>query len=270
MKNILIILLVLFSSCTSNNNSSVPVPTTTGPAILEQIQAPLIKNFDYNLSGDINNSMPAIMQIQNTNGNVSGKYFYVRQGYDISLFGNAYGDKIELYETDINGNKTASFEGTLDKNVFKGTWQNLQTKKTYPFQFTVSSKKIQEIPAGMEGKYTLTKDGADTCNLTIRISKNNNDYSYELKTTKRSKRGKLLIERSFAGEEMYVGFENLAWGSWEGDVNKNVPGKKLEPPSTITGLYEPGKISIQNYGNAMNSYTKLSECSGKYLILQKR
>ncbi len=270
MKIIFVLLISAIYSCNSNNNPSLPAPTTTGPAILDQIQAPLLKNFEYILNGDINNALPAIMQIQNTNGNVSGKYFYVRQGYDISLFGKAYGDKIELYETDINGNKTASFEGILDNNIFKGTWQNLQSKQTYPFKFTVSSKKIQEIPAGMEGNYTLTKDGADTCNLTIRISKNNNDYSYELKTTRRSKRGKLLIERSFAGEEIYVGFEGLAWDSWEGDVTKDRPGKELAPPSTISGLYEPGKISIQNYGNAMNNYTKLSECSEKYLILQKR
>lgn len=259
---------LFLTACTSSPNANTPEPTTTGPAILEQIQAKVVQNFDLTFTGTIKNGLSIIMQIQNTNGNLSGRYFVVDQGYDIPLFGKVTGKDIELFETDIDRNKTAVFRGTLAQNIFRGDWENFKTKEKTSFSLGATSEKIKEIPKDLEGVYALDETSADTCKLIIAITKKNLIYYYTLKTIKRTKAGKLLVEHAFEKDEIYIRFDGLSWDSYDGDVTK--PQKKKLPPETITGLYEPGKISIQNYGNAMNSYTKLSECKGKFLILEKK
>jgi len=38
----------------------------------------------------------------------------------------------------------------------------------------------------------------------------------------------------------------------------------------ITASFQEATLFIQNYGNSMNQYTRLSECSEKYLELSKQ
>ena len=46
--------------------------------------------------------------------------------------------------------------------------------------------------------------------------------------------------------------------------------KQLEIPVGIGANYATDTLTIQNYGNAMNSYTKISECGRKYIQLIKK
>ncbi|GAA5645983.1 hypothetical protein [Vibrio proteolyticus] len=54
--------------------------------------------------------------------------------------------------------------------------------------------------------------------------------------------------------------------------NKYITFKGLKgsvPNVDIEAEYEDAMLYIQNYGNAMNEYTRFEECSEKYLILKK-
>ena len=46
--------------------------------------------------------------------------------------------------------------------------------------------------------------------------------------------------------------------------------KKIEKRKvSIDAYYSPEKITIQNYGNAMNYYVKLYDCGEKYIHFKK-
>jgi hypothetical protein len=44
----------------------------------------------------------------------------------------------------------------------------------------------------------------------------------------------------------------------------------METPVDIGATYVKDTLTIQNYGNAMNSYTKIEECGRKYIQLIKK
>ena len=71
--------------------------------------------------------------------------------------------------------------------------------------------------------------------------------------------------------------EGIKWDEYEGDIsneeeNDSVSDSKpeLEIPIGIDASYVKDTLTIQNYGNSMNSYTKISKCGEKYIQLIKK
>jgi len=119
----------------------------------------------------------------------------------------------------------------------------------------------------IEGTYK-----ADGCDLSVIISKIKNEYQYIFKTSIRTLKGKATYSKNNSGEK-YIILEGIQWDEYEGDIsneNDSVSQKELEIPVGIDALYVKDTLTIQNYGNAMNSYTKISECGLKYIQLIKK
>ena len=97
-----------------------------------------------------------------------------------------------------------------------------------------------------DGTYKLL--GKNECGLVVSMSGSN----YTVKTRTKSISGAIEVVKE--DNEIYLLFKN-----WLGD----------DPEIDIEGRYENQAIHIQNYGNEMNSYTRISECGNKYLQLKK-
>jgi hypothetical protein len=114
------------------------------------------------------------------------------------------------------------------------------------------------------------------CGISVEITQTSNGYVYYLKTSSRKLKGKANFVTSESGEQ-YLVLEGIQWDDYEGDSSKEEESdstsefepKELEIPVGIDASYVKDTLTIQNYGNSMNSYTKLSECGSKYIQLVK-
>lgn len=121
-----------------------------------------------------------------------------------------------------------------------------------------------------------TKPDSDDCSISIKIEKINENYTYFIKTSSRQLKGKATFTTNKSGEKFLV-LEGIKWDEYEGDISNqeedsilNSEPKELEIPVGIEAGYVKDTLTIQNYGNSMNSYTKLSECGRKYIQLIKK
>ena len=133
----------------------------------------------------------------------------------------------------------------------------------------------------IEGLYKTQPDpnSTDECEMSVEISKVKNDYVYFLKTKLRKLKGKATLATNESGGKIIV-LEGIQWDEYEGDISREeendsvadseANSQQLEIPVGIGASYTKDTLTIQNYGNAMNSYTKLSECGRKYIQLIKR
>lgn len=126
----------------------------------------------------------------------------------------------------------------------------------------------------IEGIYTAVMDSnnADDCKLTIELLKTKENYIFTLKTNLRNIKGKANFITNESGEK-YVVLEDIPWDEYEGDISNEedtVKSKEIEIPKGIDFLYNKDTLTIQNYGNAMNYYTKLGECGAKFIQLVKK
>lgn len=158
-------------------------------------------------------------------------------------------------------------------------------KKTESLPDSTIEKSVTEIPISdtisntisktdpVEGTY-LTKE----CAISLIISKNKTDYQYVLKTKLRTLKGKAILSKSNSGEK-YISLEGIKWDEYEGDISNEDESdstanaksqKNLEIPVGIDALYVKDTLTIQNYGNSMNYYTKISECGLKFIQLIKK
>jgi hypothetical protein len=155
--------------------------------------------------------------------------------------------------------------------------------------FSCNNKK-PEIPAAppttvtlqkpesesIEGVYETQPDpsSSDECSISVAITKVNNGYSYFLQTKERKVKGKATFATNESGEK-YIVLEGIKWDEYEGDITNQQEedsisdAPELEIPVGIGANYVKDTLTIQNYGNAMNSYTKISECGRKYIQLIK-
>jgi len=121
------------------------------------------------------------------------------------------------------------------------------------------------------GTYKIVNDSTETynCNLSLNITKSTDGYIYRLITDKRNVKSSAVIKKHSDGT--YITLNNLPWDEYEGDVtNEEAEQREKEVPLAVTALISSDSITIQNYGNAMNSYTVLSECGRKYIVLVKQ
>lgn len=133
----------------------------------------------------------------------------------------------------------------------------------------------------IEGLYKTQPDpnSTDECEMSVEISKVKNDYVYSLKTKLRKLKGKATLATNESGGKIIV-LEGIQWDEYEGDISNEeetdsvsdskTEHKELEIPVGIDASYVKDTLTIQNYGNAMNSYTKISECDRKYIQLIKK
>jgi hypothetical protein len=130
----------------------------------------------------------------------------------------------------------------------------------------------------IEGLYKTQQDpnSTDECEISLEIAKIKSDYVYFLKTKLRKVKGKATFSTNESGEK-YIVLEGIKWDDYEGDISNedetdSISDSKeaLEIPVGIDASYVKDTITIQNYGNAMNSYTKISECGRKYIQLIKK
>jgi hypothetical protein len=133
----------------------------------------------------------------------------------------------------------------------------------------------------IEGLYKTQSDpnNTDDCEISVEISKVKNDYFYFLKTKLQKLKGKATFTTNESGEK-YLVLEGIKWDDYEGDISNedetdSISDSKeasplLEIPVGIDASYVKDTLTIQNYGNSMNSYTKISECGRKYIQLIKK
>ncbi|MDA6068145.1 hypothetical protein NJT12_00810 [Flavobacterium sp. AC] len=100
-----------------------------------------------------------------------------------------------------------------------------------------------------------------------------------LKTKLKKLKGIATFTKNESGEK-YIVLEGIKWDDYEGDIsredeNDSIADSKTasaepEIPVGIDASYVKDTLTIQNYGNSMNSYTKISECDRKYIQLIKK
>jgi hypothetical protein len=100
------------------------------------------------------------------------------------------------------------------------------------------------------GKYSTSDSN---CMMSLEILIKGERYLYSIRTA----------TKVYINQELRVvedeGALTLTFGGLTGD----------SPQDEITGMYSDGSVTIQNYGNSMNEYTKLGECGLKYIELNK-
>ncbi len=147
--------------------------------------------------------------------------------------------------------------------------ETVVAKKTSTIE--ISPKKIKEEES-IEGIYKTAE-----CDISVKITKTKDGYRYFLKTNVRKLEGKATYSENESGEK-YLILEGIKWDAYEGDISNeeetdSVAASNSEPleiPIGIGANYVKDTLTIQNYGNSMNSYTKISECGLKYIQLIKR
>ena len=141
---------------------------------------------------------------------------------------------------------------------------------------TIQTEKNQESIAGVY-KTQTDPDNTGECDISLEITNAKEGYLYFLQTKLRKLKGKATFTSNESGEK-YLVLEGIKWDEYEGDVsneeNDSITDSKLkaelEIPVGIDASYLKDTITIQNYGNSMNSYTKISECGRKYIQLIKK
>lgn len=137
------------------------------------------------------------------------------------------------------------------------------------------NKKSESIEGFYETKPEPNSTGE--CGISVEIKKGKSGYTYFLKTKLRKVKGIASFTKNESGEK-YITLEGIKWDDFEGDISReeesdslsNSSTKEPEIPVGIDASYVKDTLTIQNYGNSMNSYTKISECDRKYIQLIKK
>lgn len=146
---------------------------------------------------------------------------------------------------------------------------------------TRTLNKTSADSESIEGLYETQAepDNSNECVMSIEIIKEKKGYSYFLKTKLRQLKGIANMTTNESGEKILV-LEGIEWDEYEGDISREEDNDSIadsesnsQQPDIPVGIganYTKDTLTIQNYGNAMNSYTKLSECGRKYIQLIKK
>ena len=109
--------------------------------------------------------------------------------------------------------------------------------------------------------------------VICRDSKKQKSIYLSLKTDLRDVKGKVGFVRD-SPNELYIVFEGIEWDEYLGDetneIDDDVEEKNTKIPVGIEAYVGNDTLTIQNNGNAMNSYTKIGECGRKYIFLIKQ
>ena len=186
---------------------------------------------------------------------------------------------LKLTETNISGDLNNGFEILKDNGdtIYITSFINDQISKYNEKKVTVYyvknqsfvAEKISFKTANIIGKYYN-----ENCNLTISIFKLKEQYYYEYKSNLENLKGKAIRDGK------WVVLSEIDYAEDYFDINldlEDVRRKKFEELKKIgkrtTGVFcelSSEGLTIQNYGNAMNHYVKLSGCDQKYIHFKKQ
>jgi len=237
-----------------------------------QHQVPTVQLTDFSktYSGTIDGKLQVVFQLEHKQGKLQGFYFYRNQGIDIQLDGMSENGKLVLSERDQQQNKRADMELTVQGNQLSGTWEKPGSGKKLRLELTETNQRIPALPENIVGIY---RSSAPTeCKLELKITQGQQGFFYVLTTPERILKGKITFVRSLEEATNYILLGGITWAENEGDVSNAEDednAAELELPVGIEGFFNPGEITIQNYGNAMNYYVKLADCGDKYIYLRK-
>jgi len=146
-------------------------------------------------------------------------------------------------------------------------------KKKEPILLKEEKQKTENPVVKKNNDYIEGIYKSSECEFSVEITKSATGYVYLLKTNARKVKGKANFSTNDSGEK-YIVFEGIKWDEYEGDISNedetdSIPRKEIEIPVGIDASYVKDTLTIQNYGNAMNYYTKISECGSKYIQLIK-
>ena len=119
----------------------------------------------------------------------------------------------------------------------------------------------------------------EKCSLSFQIFKKRNQYNYIFKSEKREISDTLEITQE--DRVIYLNFKGIEWFENKGELGPEyfeetsdslIQEKEEVLPIGITALFDSKEKNfvIQNYGNAMNYYTKLEEGCEKYIYFYKK
>ena len=120
------------------------------------------------------------------------------------------------------------------------------------------SPDVKNIPADSQNKNIPDYSGIykssdpDACRIVITIKKNNKGYSYTINAAGVRSSGWLTVE--IDGDQTYMMFNGTL---------------RSGDKTPVEASYSEKKITIQNYGNAINQYICFKKCDVKYIELVK-
>lgn len=270
MKYILILVVILVTISCKQEESKNTVAIEAAPKAVEQEVAKVkVENFTKNYIGTIGNGMEVVFTLSLNDGRISGSYFYQKVGIDIPLVGKMENDNLVLFELDSKKRKVAKMECKWTQNKISGTWENLDSQKELKLILTETDQLIPNLPKNVEGTYTNTSETA--CSFKLSISKQENSYFYNILTAERALKGKVSFVRNIDAREVYIKFNGIKWAEYNGAAKDEGEAEKfaIKIPIGIEGVLNENEITIQNYGNSMNNYTKFDDCEDKYIVLRK-
>jgi hypothetical protein len=91
---------------------------------------------EYHFKGTIRSDLGIQCWIKQNGSQVSGKYFYIKNGGLLNLAGTLSGENLTLTESNTSGTVTGKFVGKLSANGFNGSWKSADGKKEYPVVLT--------------------------------------------------------------------------------------------------------------------------------------
>lgn len=228
-------------------------------------------NFNANYIGKLGTKTNVVFNLKNSNGKLSGFYYYEKIGTEIKLVGEITNGLAIIYELDYQNIMQAKITGKLTQSGFSGTWESLSSKKVFPIQLKSTSKPIPTLPNNLAGSYKVEEQ--NKCPLSISITKSKGEYRYQFKSATRSLNGKVTFSRSLDENLVYIDFHGIEWDEDSGDVTNDDDEESSwgndNLPTVVQGLLSDGEIAIQNTGNAMNRYVKIGECDLKYIHLKR-
>lgn len=276
-----IFILIFLISC-SNKKSN---PSSSN---LEKSNTDLNKNskyqeekpFDFhkkislgNYEGKIGDNLNVLFHLENTEGKISGFYFYEKTGVDIKVVGGVFENELLAYELNFKSDTLAILKGIINESSINGKWINSKTQKEYPLILNKTKKKIEALPNNVAGTYF-----DNVCNITLEISKSKGEYYYNYSSDERQLKGKVIFSRD---EDLFLVLDNIEYAEDYFDIS--LPEENEAKRKEFEKLRKIGKrqigidcywsaeeIIIQNYGNAMNYYIKLYDCGEKYIHLIKQ
>ena len=266
MNRLVIFLLILFCAIFKCNSDRLPIHSKGNSALF---QTYLAATNGKNYTGILGKDLKVIFHLINTNGKLTGYYFYHNIGININLKGTISKTNFTVFELNSLGKTTATIAGNIKGSKIVGEWKSNKTGKILQLNLTQTDVVIPEIPNNLEGFYKKVEE--TQCKFDLKISKKNSDYFYHIKTSQRNLKGAITFYRSLEEQLVYINFEGIEWAENLGTLDENnEPTSDREIlPIGIGGLIDGIKIRIQNSGNAMNYYTKFADCDDKFITLEK-
>lgn len=281
MKKILSLsILILFVSCSqkksNSNDLENPKLRIEQNIDLGKKNTPFVnsnKIFSNNYEGKIGTTLDVLFHLKNDNSKISGFYFYEKAGIDIEFIGKTEGDDFLAYELDFKKDTIAVLKGKISEASIIGKWTNIKSKKEYPLLLKKYNSEISPLPKSIEGEYYN-----EICNLQLSFFKFKGNYYYKYTSNNRCLKGKVSFSRE---DDLYIILEGIEYSEDYFDIS--LPEEEEEKQKEFDRLkengkrqvgvdcyYSPEEITIQNYGNAMSYYVKLSDCGEKYIHFRKK